>query len=73
MHQQYSTLALPDTSSHTIRVPRCHRTPSSMANAVTVNALAMILAWRPSLAMLLGRLVVRVWPQFRRACNAHLG
>jgi len=67
MHQQYSTLALPDTSSHTIRVPRCHRTPSSMANAVTVNALAMILAWHPSLALPLGRRVLRVRPNFRRA------
>jgi hypothetical protein len=66
MQPQYSTLALPDTSSNTTRVPRCHRTPSSMAKAITVNALAMILAWHTSLAMALGRLVLRTWPHFRR-------
>ena len=64
---QYSTLEIPDTSSDTARVTRGHSTFSSMAKAVTVNALSMILAWRPSLAMALGRLVLRVWPHFRRA------
>jgi hypothetical protein len=64
---QYSTLEIPDTSSDTARVTRGHSTFSSMAKAVPVNALSMILAWRPSLAMALGRLVLRVWPHFRRA------
>ena len=65
--EQYNILEIPDTYSHTARVTTCHSTPSSMAKAVLVNALAMILAWRPSLAMALGRLVLRVWPNFRRA------
>jgi hypothetical protein len=63
--QECSTLLerSPDTAS----VTSCNRTLSSMTKALTVNALAMILAWRPSLAMCLGRLVLRVWPHFRRA------
>ena len=41
--------------------------PGSMVKIVIVTLLAMILAWRPSIAMLLGRLVLRLWPNFRRA------
>ena len=67
MHHQYSILEPLDTSLHTAGGTSSHRTRSSMAKAGTVNTLAMILAWHPALAMALGRLVVRVWPNFRRA------
>ena len=46
-------------------------TPSPMLAAVVktllVDALGFILAWRPGLAICLGRLVLRLWPHFRRA------
>lgn len=46
-----------DTTSHT---------PGSNLKAGIVTGLGLLLAWRPSLAMFLGRLVLRVWPDFRR-------
>jgi hypothetical protein len=65
--QQYSTLELPETFPDTTGVPSPHRSLSARAKAVTVNALSMILAWQPSLAMALGKIIVRLWPGFRRA------
>jgi hypothetical protein len=67
MQHQYTTCESPDTSPNTTRVTSCSRTLSSRAKAVTVTVLAWLLAWRPSLAMALGRLVLRVWPNFRKA------
>jgi hypothetical protein len=40
---------------------------SAKAKTSIVAVLGWILAWRPSLAIRLGKLVLRVWPQFRRA------
>jgi hypothetical protein len=40
---------------------------STLTKTLLVNTLSLILAWKPRLAMLLGRLVLRVWPNFRRA------
>jgi hypothetical protein len=40
---------------------------SALTKALPVNMLSLILAWKPRLAMLLGRLILRVWPNFRRA------
>ena len=42
-------------------------TLAAVAKALIVDALGIILAWRPSLALALGRLVLRFWPYFRRA------
>jgi hypothetical protein len=67
MRPHCTTCELPDTSLNTTRIIRCRGRLSSLAKAVTVDTLAMILAWRPSLAMVLGRLVLRLWPNFRRA------
>jgi hypothetical protein len=44
-----------------------HCTPAVLAKTAIVQTLAWIFAWRPSLAMRLGRLVLRVWPGFRGA------
>ena len=65
--KNYSISAPLDTPPNTVGVTSGHRTLPSIAKAVTVNALAMILAWHPALAMALGRLVARLWPNFRRA------
>jgi hypothetical protein len=65
--RQYSTLELPDASPGTVCVTSYNRTLSSMAKAVTANVLAMILARHPSIAMPLGKLVKRIWPNFRMA------
>jgi len=39
--------------------------PSSRTKAVIVILLRWLLAWRPWLAMMLGRLVLRLWPNFQ--------
>lgn len=67
MHPEYSTLEFPTTVSDTARVTSGHSTLSSRAKAVTVTLLAWLLAYHPALAMGLGRLVLRLWPAFRRA------
>jgi hypothetical protein len=67
MHQQYTTLESHDTALNTACVPSHPRPLSAIAKVVTVNVLAMILEWHPSLAMCLGRLVLGVCPNFRRA------
>jgi hypothetical protein len=36
------------------------------AKALIVDRLAMILAWSPTIAMILGKVVTRLWPHFRR-------
>jgi hypothetical protein len=40
--------------------------PSNLKAGI-VTVLSWILAWRLTLAICLGRLVLRVWPNFRRA------
>jgi hypothetical protein len=41
--------------------------PTSRTKAAIVTLLSWLLAWRPSVALALGRLVLRLWPNFRRA------
>ena len=64
---EYVTSELPKKSPDTVCVTTSSLRLSSAAKSVTVTVLAWTLAWRPSLAMALGRLVLRVWPHFRRA------
>jgi hypothetical protein len=66
MRAKYSIFEIPETSSDTAGIPRGCGTLPSLAKTLIVNALAWLLAWRPSLAMFLGRLVLRVWPNSRR-------
>jgi hypothetical protein len=40
--------------------------PESNLKAGIVTVLGWVLAWRPGLAIILGKLVLRVWPNFRR-------
>jgi hypothetical protein len=46
-------------------------TPSALRSALAKNVLiwqlGWVLAWKPRLAMCLGRLALRVWPNFWRA------
>jgi hypothetical protein len=39
---------------------------AAVAQALVVDRLAMILAWSPTIAMILGKVVTRLWPHFRR-------
>jgi hypothetical protein len=67
MNHQYTTLKLPNTSPNTVRMISGRRMLPTTVKAIIGIVLAWILAWRPSLAMCLGRLVLRIWPNFRRA------
>ena len=40
--------------------------PASRTKAAIVPLWSWLLAWRPSVALVLGRLVLRMWPDFRR-------
>lgn len=40
---------------------------ASLAKTVLVDALGFLLAWRPSIAIRLGKIVTKLWPSFRRA------
>jgi len=77
-----SVAALPEVMSGAVQNPRtadmgniavvfCNGSTSSLPGsnlkAGIITVLGWLLAWRPTLAMLLGRLVLRVWPGFRRA------
>ena len=42
-------------------------TSGSNLKAVLVTLLAWLLAWRPAIAIRLGKLVLRMWPDFKRA------
>lgn len=42
-------------------------TPSTLAKTALVTLLSWLLAWRPAIAMRLGKLVTRVWRGFGRA------
>jgi hypothetical protein len=44
-----------------------YRTPSAFVKATLVNGLSMILAWKPSLAACLGKLIWRLLPWLREA------
>jgi hypothetical protein len=77
-----SVAALPETVSGAMQDRRtadagssavvlCNSTTPSLAGsnlkASIVTVLGWLLAWRPSIAIRLGKLVLRVWPNFRRA------
>jgi len=68
-HYMNHSSTFPDTHAHPTHARAFPGlgTLSALSKAVIVNTLPMILAWRPSLAMVLGRLVLRLWPNFRRA------
>jgi hypothetical protein len=64
MHQHYTTAyrPLPVPRVLTGRVPL-----TSLLKTALVDALGLFLAWYPSIAMGLGKLVTCIWPNFRRA------
>ena len=65
--QEYNIVEIPVTPPDTPRVTSGHRPRSSMVKSVTVDMLALILAWKPSLAMLLGKLIWWLLPWLREA------
>ena len=64
MHQHCTTpyRPLPVPCVLTGRVPM-----ASLSKTALVDALGLLLAWYPAIAMYLGKLVTRIWPNFRRA------
>jgi hypothetical protein len=62
-----SISVLSKKSSTHPRVGAPPATLSARAKTAIVTALGWLLAWRPSLAIRLGKLVLRVWPNFRRS------
>jgi hypothetical protein len=66
MLKEYSTSDSPQIPQVS-RVTGYPVSPSAMAKTVIVALLAWLLAWRPTVALALGQLVLRVWPNFRRA------
>jgi hypothetical protein len=63
----YSTPPIPQAPQSAPPAPCGAITFSSRVKTLIVTFLSWLLAWRPSLAMLLGCLVLRVWPAFRKA------
>jgi hypothetical protein len=61
------------STSNSPQIPQASRVTgyiarlSALAKIAIVAVLAWLLAWRPTVALALGRLVLRVWPNFRRA------
>jgi hypothetical protein len=55
---------LPSAYARLSQFPAMH---ASRTKAALVTLLAWLLAWRPLVALALGRLVLRLWPGFRRA------
>jgi hypothetical protein len=65
---KYSTVRLPEKSPIHTRVGPLSPTLASVVKSTIVDALALILAWKPRPAMLLlGRLVWWVFPWLRGA------
>jgi hypothetical protein len=64
---QYSTPPLSQARPKNLHLLKDMGRPSALAKAAIVMLLSWLLAWRPRLALALGRLVLRVWPGFRRA------
>jgi hypothetical protein len=62
-----STVRLPKKSPTQTRVVTPSRTLASVVESAIVDVLALILAWKPRLAMLLGKVVTVLWPGFWRA------
>jgi hypothetical protein len=44
----------------------CSASFVTRAKAAMVTRLSWLIAWRPAVALALGRLIVRPWPGFRR-------
>jgi hypothetical protein len=64
---KYSTVWLQEKSSVHTRVGTPSLTRAPRVKSPIVNVLALILAWKPRLAMLLGRFVWWVFPWLRGA------
>jgi hypothetical protein len=64
---KYSTSKIPDPLHHAAHVVPYTGTPSALAKTAIVNLLSWLLAWCPTVAMLLGKIVSRAWPGFRGA------
>jgi len=60
MQHQYTTGEIHNAPQNSPRVTRGIVMPSSMTKTVIV--LGWLLAWRPTVALALGQLVLRVWP-----------
>jgi hypothetical protein len=67
MQTDYSISARTKTSLTQTRMATPSLTLAAVAKALIVDALGMILAWKPRLAMLLGRVVWWVFPWLRGA------
>ena len=65
MQQQYSTPDRSFLSQSIAPVANGNAVPTSYLKAVIVDVLGLLLAWKPTLAMCLGRLVLRLWPGMR--------
>ncbi len=69
MRKKYTTPEIPHTPQSSVRVIGSGVVlASSRCKAPIVTLLAWLLAWRPRLAMFLGRVITRIWPNFRRVC-----
>jgi hypothetical protein len=66
MHHQCTTRKSPNTSANTARIISCRRTLPLMVKAVMVALLLWLLAWCPTLATVLGRLVLRLGLYWQR-------
>jgi len=67
MQFQYTIHPLPKTSPKKTAVVTPSAAPSSRCKAVIVILLSWLLAWHPTLAMTLGKVVTWLWLNFRRA------
>ena len=66
MYEESNILAVVQPSQSTGRLPSRAITPSSVVKIALIWLLAWVLAWKLRLALMLRRLVLRVWPHFRR-------
>jgi hypothetical protein len=62
-----STPGSPSTISHHGVRRGSHSSQLSWWKTALVAVLAMILAWRPALAAMLGKIFIRAWPGMREA------
>jgi hypothetical protein len=63
----YSTVRLPETSPTHTRVVTPSPPLVAVVKSLLVDALGIILAWCPTIAMILGKVMTVLWPDFRRA------
>jgi hypothetical protein len=69
---KYSTSKIPDPLHHSTHLTTYTGTPSALAKTAIVTLLGWLLAWCPTVAMLLGKIVSWVWPGFRGDRHAHM-